>query len=330
MDYEKDFDQLLNDILTDYKNQFPEEDSSQGSLIFIKSAVQASALWGIYKHQSYIADQIFPDTASSENLNHHAYVRDVARKAGESDADYLARFLNVVRKPPAGGNDNDYEQWAKEITNVLKAYTIPLAQGLGTVDVMILADEVITGSELPSNHTTQIGVNDSISAGKLADSTANFTDAAKIVRVGDIAKNITDDTEATVTVVDGVNQLSLSADIFKAITKDYIIVSLTEQVDAHIEVLRPTTASVIRVLSPTVSTEAVTMTITGSGSNIAQTKIDIEAYINSLEPGESLYISQLVSIAIQNGAENTNVTAPAADVTATTSEIIRAGVISVT
>jgi len=150
MNFQKDFDELLDDILTDYKNQFPEADTSQGSLIYIKSACMASALWGLYKYQEYISKQIFPDTADTENLDHHAWVRGLTRNPEESDSDLLTRLLDYIRRPPAGGNKYDYVKWAQEITNVKAAYCYPIAQGLGTVDVVIVADKDLTGSEVPN------------------------------------------------------------------------------------------------------------------------------------------------------------------------------------
>lgn len=139
MSFQKDVDELFNAILTDYKNQFPEADSSQGSLIFIKSACLASALWGLYKYQDWIADQIFPDTADTANLEHHAWVRGLSRKVNETDAELLDRLLEYIRFPPAGGNKSDYAKWAKEVDGVKDAYCIPMAQGLNTVDVIVLA-----------------------------------------------------------------------------------------------------------------------------------------------------------------------------------------------
>lgn len=143
------FDELLNAILTDYINQFPGADSSKGSLIYVKSAAIASAFWGLYQYQRWIADQIFPDTAATENLEHHAWIRGITRKSGETDAALLSRLLEYIRRPPAGGNRYDYVKWALEITNVKSAYCIPLGQGPGSVDVVIVA-EPSTGSEIPS------------------------------------------------------------------------------------------------------------------------------------------------------------------------------------
>jgi uncharacterized phage protein gp47/JayE len=147
--FERTFDELFNAILTDYKNQFPEADSSKGSLVFIKSSALASSLWGLYKYQGWIARQAFPDTADVEALEHHAWVRGINRKTGETDADLLARLLDYIRRPPAGGNKSDYVKWALSITGVKAAYCVPLGQGPGSVDVVIVAD-ISTGSEVPS------------------------------------------------------------------------------------------------------------------------------------------------------------------------------------
>jgi uncharacterized phage protein gp47/JayE len=150
MAFEKSFDELLNALLTDYKNQFPEADTSQGSLIFIKCSALASALWGLYKYQDHISQQLFPDTADTENLEHHAWVRGLARKVGEEDSELLTRLLEYIRRPPAGGNQYDYVKWALAVQDVKSAYCIPLGQGVGSVDVIIMADADLTGSEIPS------------------------------------------------------------------------------------------------------------------------------------------------------------------------------------
>jgi len=256
MNFQQSFEALLAGILTDYKNQFPEADASQGSLIFIKSAVLSSALWGLYKYQEYIAQQIFADTAASENLEHHTFIRNIARKAGESNEDLLARYLDDIRNPPAGGNKRDYEKWALAITNVKMAYCFPLALGLGTVDVVIVADEVATGSEIPAQ-------------------------------------------------------------------------ALLDEVAAYIDEKRPVTASTLRVLPPTAVPQNVTMTVTGDADK-TQLAADTTAYMESLIPGQSLFRAQLTAIAIRNGADNVDLTVPAADVVPGNYEMLRPGVISVT
>jgi len=55
----------------------------------------------------------------------------------ETDAELLARLLDVIRHPPAGGNQYDYRRWAMNVAGVSAAYVYPLRRGLGTCDVVI-------------------------------------------------------------------------------------------------------------------------------------------------------------------------------------------------
>ncbi|TXE27156.1 baseplate J/gp47 family protein [Serratia marcescens] len=68
----------------------------------------------------------------------------------ETDASLLARLLEVIRRPPAGGNKYDYHMWAMSVSGVTQAYVYPLRRGYGTVDVVIIAN-----NDLPSAATLQ-------------------------------------------------------------------------------------------------------------------------------------------------------------------------------
>ncbi len=68
----------------------------------------------------------------------------------ETDASLLARLLEVIRRPPAGGNKYDYHMWAMSVSGVTQAYVYPLRRGYGTVDVVITAN-----NDLPSAQTIQ-------------------------------------------------------------------------------------------------------------------------------------------------------------------------------
>ncbi|WP_175948771.1 baseplate J/gp47 family protein [Burkholderia pyrrocinia] len=57
----------------------------------------------------------------------------------ETDAELLARLLDVIRRPPAGGNKWDFRRWAMNVDGVSAAYVYPLRRGLGTCDVVITA-----------------------------------------------------------------------------------------------------------------------------------------------------------------------------------------------
>jgi uncharacterized phage protein gp47/JayE len=66
----------------------------------------------------------------------------------ETSDELLARLLDVIRNPPAGGNAADYRRWAMNTPGVTNAIVYPLRRGLGTVDVCI-----VSGTGLPSADT---------------------------------------------------------------------------------------------------------------------------------------------------------------------------------
>ncbi|MYM32270.1 phage tail protein [Duganella sp. CY15W] len=58
----------------------------------------------------------------------------------ESSSAILARLLDRLRHPPAGGNKYDYRRWALEVPGVTSAWCYPLRRGMGKVDVAILSN----------------------------------------------------------------------------------------------------------------------------------------------------------------------------------------------
>ena len=154
----RDFDSLLESILTDYANLDPAPDTSQGSMVFIKSACLASMLYGLYRYQDYISKQVFPDTADTDNLNHWGAVFGITRQVADTDQDYLDRILLRIRKPPAGGNKYDWAYWTQYDASgnpiyatgvdgatglwVESATVVPNAQGPGSVDVVIMPTDI--------------------------------------------------------------------------------------------------------------------------------------------------------------------------------------------
>jgi uncharacterized phage protein gp47/JayE len=152
MPFQKSFDEILNGLLADHQSQDPAADISKGSLICMKSAAKASAFWSLYAQLNVTTGQIFPDSdiCSLSNLQHHATVRGLVLVPGESKAELLARYLDHIRRPPAGGNKYDYARWAKEIPGVGRAWPVSGGQGPGTTDLVILADAELTGSEIPT------------------------------------------------------------------------------------------------------------------------------------------------------------------------------------
>lgn len=57
----------------------------------------------------------------------------------ETDAQLLARLLDRIRHPPAGGNAADYRSWALEVAGITDAYVFPHRSGVGSVDVAVIS-----------------------------------------------------------------------------------------------------------------------------------------------------------------------------------------------
>ncbi|MBI4209537.1 MAG: baseplate J/gp47 family protein [Deltaproteobacteria bacterium] len=58
----------------------------------------------------------------------------------ENDESYRERILDQIRKPPNGGDADDYIQWARAISGVTRAWVFPGHLGLGTVGVTFVQD----------------------------------------------------------------------------------------------------------------------------------------------------------------------------------------------
>jgi hypothetical protein len=90
-----------------------------------------------------------------------------------------------------------------------------------------------------------------------------------------------------------------------------------------------------RVCAPQITYQNVVLSGSGSDFDSAQTESDVIAYLNSMKHGKTLFLDQLRSIAVQNGADSVLITTPSADVTVSIDSangiypMIRAGSVSV-
>jgi hypothetical protein len=229
-------DELIAQALTRWRNQtfrktdgtLAQVDTAQGGLIYVKTAAWEADIWGLHKHLGYIAEQIFPDTADSPNLEHHCYEWGLTRRYGETDAELLARLLFQLRYPPAGvtstttsGGPWRSMTYRSRTCSPIRRLLRASGPGLGTVDVLILANAETTGSEVPSS-SARIGGATAIPAGKRQDSAATFATGTAVL-VGAIVENPLRGTQTTVTAVDNDTQLSLADDLFKYVNEPYIV-----------------------------------------------------------------------------------------------------------
>ena len=348
----KDFDTLLTDILVDYKNLDSAPDVTEGSPVFVKGTVSASALYGLYRYQDYLSKQIFPDSADTANLNHWGSIYGIARLTDESDADYAQRILLFLQTPPAGGTAQDYYNWA--LTSVPSGIPAnraevfaPSAVNTGT-NIITLdgvtnlygwvdADPVrfTTTGTLPSGLNTAAtfyaiyvspttikvsATSGGTPLGLGTQGTGQHT-IAHGVQAGDPNSFYIKDAKV-VTPNDPLSPTSPGTVSVALVPSDEAIVvpgsqyyaaawTLEELARIYIDARRPVTANANTVAMETIDRTTVgnfTMTVNPSNAPVAQIKADVENYINSLDPGQTLYQSQLEAIALRDGAVNAAVT----------------------
>ncbi len=88
-----------------------------------------------------VAGTLLTLTASPAGVSSTAAIASMTTGTDiETSAALLARLLDRLRHPPAGGNKYDYRRWALEVPGVTSAWCYPLRRGLGTVDVAILSN----------------------------------------------------------------------------------------------------------------------------------------------------------------------------------------------
>lgn len=249
--FNKTFDEILNDILTDYSNLDSNPDTSEGTMTYIATACQASALWGLYKFGNFVGRQIFPDTAETDHLNHHGAIFGVARDEDDSDADYLDRVLDRLRRPPAGGNANDWSNWCKYDSE---------------------GDRI----------ETTINVD--------PDGNGYYAREAVIVTPPDVSPG-------TVTAVIVPNDESI-------LGGGAAITELIGLIETNIDLLRPVTSSGYTVSEMVLVPYIFVVSLSGDDIDEDAIKEDLQAYIDTLLPGEPLFKSQMSSIALDAGAEN--------------------------
>ncbi|OCR25313.1 tail protein [Pseudomonas syringae] len=65
----------------------------------------------------------------------------------EKPESLLARLLEIIQNPPAGGAVYDYRRWAKEVDGITDALVLPKKRGAGTVDVVVTASDGLPSAE---------------------------------------------------------------------------------------------------------------------------------------------------------------------------------------
>jgi uncharacterized phage protein gp47/JayE len=165
MNLSQTFESFLNQILLDYQGQEPDVDRSKATLVFIKSACVAGALWGLAQEEKNIARIPFPDQCDLPDLIHHATLKGIQDISSYIEGDgtfprLVSAVLNADQDPLGAGNENDWEAWAKScsydhgdyIEHVTDARAFEDKRYLGSVDILVVSDrtEAQGGEQDPS------------------------------------------------------------------------------------------------------------------------------------------------------------------------------------
>lgn len=273
--YLKSFDNILNDFLNDLVNLDSNPDISKGSMPFNFGSANCSQFWGLYKYLDYVQKQHFVDTADLEHLKRHAAIYDITVATDDTASDILTNILNFIRQPPAGGNAQDFEDWAKDQDNskfvasgvtYYNAYVtiVDYVDGPGTVGIFTIPNDETIIDDGGNTHEEDL-------------------------------------LSATETYIDGKRPLGL-------LSTTCVSSKPTSQ-NIAIDVTAPTGGSV--------DTDAI--------------EDAIEAAMNIMKPGQSLFHSVLIYICLSYGAATAVVNTPASvENTADNDEHYRPGTVAVT
>jgi uncharacterized phage protein gp47/JayE len=216
----KSYDDVLEQILTAYINLDPSPDTTIGSPVYIKSSVLASTIWGLYKYQDYLANQIFITSSDTDNLNRHGSELGITRTAADTDETYRTKLLDFLRQPPAGGNVLDFETWAMTPQIVYSGTTYYVASATittppttspGTVWITIIPDDetILANPLAPPMSTLTAAVQAYIDSVRPVTASSCLVLAANIINV---------DVSAVITVPTGADSASITTTIVDDIT----------------------------------------------------------------------------------------------------------------
>lgn len=347
----KDYRQIRADILRDIANQQPDAYVGDDSDFAVRANATASSIEGLYQHQQWIARQIFPDTADSDNLElKHANPRGIFRKVA-SFATGSVHFTGTAGSAVPIGTEVKNNSGIAFVTTAAG-----VIGGGGTADIAakaVLAG--ISGNQSASAALTLSaapeGVQSQASIVSMTGGTDIEGDAALLARVlFDMqlppmggAKH---DYYKWAMAVPGVTDAYIFVQRRVINGVDVVIetagglpgAQLIADVLAYIEAERPPCSDVL-VMAPTLVTVNIAAALTLSGITLAEATARINSvladYFSALHVGDPVPRAKLTSLMMGiKGVTDVNLTAPAANVVpladATHSEIAVLGTVTLT
>lgn len=353
------FEDILEDMLVDWRNRVPGADTSDDGEIYVRCAVTAGAVWGLHHGLKYVENQIFPDTADSDNLERWAATYEITRKAAAAANDgqiTLAGTNGTIVAVGLVGAHADGTTYTTTSGGTIAAGVLVVTAACdeaGTVGNKSVGTDILTIQAPP------VGVNALASiTTAFANGSDEETDAALLARVlvrvrkGNAGGTASDYEQWALTIqgCDFAYALPLRRG---AGTVDVAVCSadasgnriaasaaVRAAVLAYIDTVRPVTASCeAPVITTVLVAVTVALTVLDDGLEVADVSEDvraaIQAAIYAVEPGGTLYLTQLMrAIAGVEGVIDFTISLPLVNtpssVTSTLVQVLAPGVLTVT
>jgi len=345
-------------LLAALRNHITGLDTSDRSDAAIKAGALAHVLEGLYGRVDWTGDQVFPDSASSANLERHADARGLSRLAATTSEGTVA-FTGTTGTPiPIGTSFTKSDGWEYQTTTA--AVWVGGDATAEAVAVEAGVDGNVSTGEAFTLSAPIAGVDSECEAGTdFTGGTDIETDAALLQRLLDNLRSppaggTAEDWRQWAQSVDGVTEAyshplrrgpgTIDVTVFTAGPDgDRALpgAALITSVETYVETVRPITVGSYQIVTATeVATD---VTVDDLDVEDGYVEADVQAAVESaiagvfptLAPGETLYVTSHLHEAINAvaGVLDYTLTAPAANVTATIDasdvEVLTAGTVTV-
>ncbi len=350
------YDADLTAILNIFRGLQDGRPVHEGSDTFTQASVQAALTQDVRKTIAYVADQIHPDTADTEHLERHAALKTgIYRKppSGASGTVTLTGNAGAVAEAGLELTDEQGQTYQTTEAAVLDqdGQAVVAAQAVSTgVSTRLAAGAQLTLVSPPLGLAGTASVLTAWEGGSDQESDAELLARHLWKLRHPIAGGNKYDYITWATSVPGVYEAYHFPRRRGLGTNDTVILvdtpdrlpgqALIDAVQAVIDAQRPAGLKDAKAMAPDTKAVDVTASITlESGYTLAEVtsriQADLTAFFAALPPGEDLPLSRLQTIiSMVEGVADRNVTAPAANVTATvdetTLELLTLGTVTIT
>lgn len=306
-------EEIRASLLRDYQTYYPNADTSEDSDAYARASSLAACAEGIYAHQKWLIKQFFPDTADTEFLEKHAWLRGLRRRNATYSAGKGATVSGNPNAVIAVGlqiktEDGRFYETTESAVIPASGSVIVAVRSLATGAVQNIKTAT-KGSFMaaPVGVSTDVVLNDVVGATNAESDSSLLERLLNKIRRPAAGGNKYDYKDWALEV-DGVEQAYVyplrrglgTVDI--AITADNGVPSddTVRRAQEYIDQERPVTAKESKVVKPDVTKVNfnIQVKISGVALNDIKTAINnaLRDYFNGLIPGDDLIVSQCEAV----------------------------------